>query len=112
MNDPSKAASRILYATGFGLLLACGFGLLEGRMEITELGIGHIFLILAIISIIIAYSLGQNYNFLKKIYPNENEEEMIERIRNEIHEIETDSAVGNAWAKLESQVLEKELEQE
>ena len=37
---------------------------------------------------------------------------MIERIKNEIHEIEVHSAVGSAWAKLESQVLEKELEQE
>ena len=112
MNDPSKAASRILYSTGFGLILACGFGLLEGRMEITQIGIGHIFLILAIISILIAYSLGRGYNFLKKIYPNETEDEMIERIKNEIHEIEVHSAVGSAWAKLESQVLEKELEQE
>ena len=112
MNDPSKAASRILYCTGFGLILASGFGLLEGRMEITQLGIGHIFLIAGMISIIIAYSLGQQYNFLTKIYPNESEDEMIKRIKKEIHEIETDSAVGNAWAKLESQVLEKELEQE
>ena len=112
MNDPSKAASRILYATGFGLILACGFGLLEGRMEITDPGIGHIFLLIAIISIFTAFSLGQKYNFLKNMYPNETEEEMIERIKNEIHEIEQDSAVGNAWAKLESQVLQKELEQE
>ena len=37
---------------------------------------------------------------------------MVERIKKEINEIEQDSAVGNAWAKLESQVLEKELEQE
>jgi|TARA_A100001388_G_scaffold177656_1_gene132929 hypothetical protein len=112
MNDPSKAASRIFYGTGFGLILACGFGLLEGRMEITTLGIGHIFLLLAVISIIVAYSLGREYNFLKSIYPNETENEMVERIKKEINEIEQDSAVGNAWAKLESQVLEKELEQE
>ena len=92
--------------------LACGFGLLEGRMEITTLGIGHIFLLLAVISIIVAYSLGREYNFLKSIYPNETENEMVERIKKEINEIEQDSAVGNAWAKLESQVLEKELEQE
>ena len=59
-----------------------------------------------------AYSLGREYNFLKSIYPNETENEMVERIKKEINEIEQDSAVGNAWAKLESQVLEKELEQE
>ena len=112
MNDPSKAASRILYATGFGLILACGFGLIEGRMVITNLGVGHIFLLLAVISIIVAYSLGREYNFLRSIYPNETENEMVERIKKEINEIEQDSAVGNAWAKLESQVLEKELEQE
>ena len=81
-------------------------------MEITTLGIGHIFLLLAVISIIVAYSLGREYNFLKNIYPNETENEMVERIKKEINEIEQDSAVGNAWAKLESQVLEKELEQE
>ena len=88
------------------------FGLLEGRMEITTLGIGHIFLLLAVISIIVAYSLGREFNFLRSIYPNETENEMVERIKKEISEIEQDSTVGNAWAKLESQVLEKELEQE
>ena len=81
-------------------------------MDITTLGIGHIFLLLAVISIIVAYSLGREYNFLKSIYPNETENEMVERIKKEINEIEQDSAVGIAWAKLESQVLEKELEQE
>ena len=114
MDEPAKAASRLLYGTGFGLILACGFGLIQGRMEITVVGFGHVFLVISLICLASAILLKQNSNYLSKYFPNEDEEQMADRIEKEIQEIGNDSAVGNAWAELESKVLETEigLEQE
>ena len=112
MDDPAKAASRLLYGTGFGLILACGFGLIQGRMDISVLGFGHIFLLISLICLVSARLLKQNHNYLKSFFPDEDEVKMAERIQTEIQELENDSAVGNAWAELESKVLEKEINSE
>jgi uncharacterized membrane protein len=112
MDEPAKAASRLLYGTGFGLILACGFGLILGRMDITILGAGHIFLLISLICLVSARLLKQKQNYLKSYFPDENENQMAERIQHEMQEIENDSAVGNAWAELESKVLEKEINSE
>jgi hypothetical protein len=109
MDEPAKAASRLLYGTGFGLILVCGFGLVQGRMDIGNVGISHIFLLIALVCIALAKLLSQKTSFLISYFPNEGEGDMRERIQQEIHEDEVDSAVGNAWAKLESQVLETEI---
>tara|TARA_B110000444_G_scaffold261555_1_gene315232 strand:+ start:13997 stop:14341 length:345 start_codon:yes stop_codon:yes gene_type:complete len=112
MDEPAKAASRILYGTGFGLILACGFGLIQDRMELTEIGFGHIFLGISLICLVSGRLLAQNKSYLKSYFPDEDEEEMADRIHEEMNEIENDSAVGNAWAELESQVLEEEIKSE
>ena len=49
MDEPSKAANRILLGTGFGLILICGFAIIEERMVVTEIGFGHLFLLIGII---------------------------------------------------------------
>ena len=112
MDEPAKAASRLLYGTSFGLILACGFGLMQGRMEISVLGFGHIFLLFSLICLVSARLLKQNHNYLKSYFPDEDENQMAERIQKEMQEIENDSAVGNAWAELETQVLEMEINSE
>lgn len=112
MDQPAKAASRLLYGTGFGLILACGFGLIQGRMELSVLGFGHVFLFISLICLVSARLLKQNQNYLKSYFPDEDENQLTERIKSEIEEIENDSAVGNAWAELESKVLEKEINSE
>jgi len=112
MDQPAKAASRLLYGTGFGLILACGFGLIQGRMELSVISFGHVFLLISLICLISARLLKQNQNYLKSYFPDEDENQLTERIKSEIEEIENDSAVGNAWAELESKVLEKEINSE
>ena len=52
MSNPSDAASKLLYGTGFGLFLVAGFGLIEGRMAITEIGTGWLFILLGALSLI------------------------------------------------------------
>ena len=57
MDEPSKAAKRVLLGTGFGLILLCGFAIIEGRMQVNEIGIGHLFLITAIICLTMSKTL-------------------------------------------------------
>ena len=76
MDEPSKAAHRILSGTGFGLILLCGFAIIEERMSIIEIGLGHIFLILAVICLAAARLLQSQNPFLEGLFPNETEAEL------------------------------------
>ena len=93
MAEPSKAANRILLGTGFGLILICGFAIIEERMVVTEIGFGHLFLLIGIICLVMSKLLDYEASFLSNIFPNENR-------------------VGNAWAELESKVLTDEIDLE
>ncbi len=112
MDEPSKAASRLFYGTGFGLFLVCGFGLIQGRMELETLDIGHVLLVIGLTCIACGKLLSQKTGFLATFFPSEDEDDMRGRIETEINEIQNDSIVGDAWAKLESEVLEKEISDE
>tara|TARA_B100001250_G_C19813918_1_gene797220 strand:+ start:4000 stop:4350 length:351 start_codon:yes stop_codon:yes gene_type:complete len=112
MDEPSKAANMILLGTGFGLILVSGFGLIQNRMSLGELGTGHIFLIAGITCILLSRLLKYETSRLSKIFPDESEDEMKQRIHGEINEIEKENSVGNAWAELESKVLTREIDQE
>ena len=54
MDEPNKAASRILAGTGFGLFLVTGFGLIEGRNQWDSFSMGHVFVILGILCIVLS----------------------------------------------------------
>ena len=114
MDEPSKAAKRILLGTGFGLFLVCGFALIEGRMDIAEVGIGHLFLVLGMLCIMMAKLLDYQTTFLATYFPGESEKDLRVRVDQEINQLSQENRVGDAWAKLESRVLSDEinLEQE
>ena len=57
MDEPNKAASRILAGTGFGLFLVAGFGLIEGRSQWDSFSMGHVFVILGILCILLSRSI-------------------------------------------------------
>ena len=65
-----------------------------------------------VIHLLMVQKHQQNHNYLKSYFPDEDENQMAERIQKEMQEIENDSAVGNAWAELETQVLEMEINSE
>ena len=52
MDEPSKAANRILLGTGFGLILVCGFAIIEERMIVNQLGFGHLFLLIGLLCLV------------------------------------------------------------
>ena len=49
---------------------------------------------------------------LSKAFPDENDEMLSERVRNELEATVKDASVGSAWAELEAAVLESELTEE
>ena len=109
MDEPSKAAKRVLLGTGFGLILLCGLAIIEGRMQVNEVGIGHLFLITAIICLTMSKMLDYQTSFLSEYFPNETEKELKLRVDEEMNQMYYENRVGNAWAELESKVLATEI---
>ena len=109
MDEPSKAANRILLGTGFGMVLICGFAIIEERMVVDKLGVGHLFLLTGIICLVMSRLLNYDASFLTKIFPNETEAELKQRVSDEVNQITQDNRMGNAWAELESKVLADEI---
>ncbi len=112
MDEPSKAANRVLLGTGLGLILVCGFAITEQRMALDEIGVGHIFLLTGIVFLILSRLVNYETSALAQYFPNETEEEMKTRILDELSQAERENKVGNAWAELESKVLTSEIAQE
>lgn len=112
MSNPSDAATKLLYGTGFGLLLVVGFGLIEGRMVIDEIGVGWLFILLSAIVLLLGNALNEGSGPLMAAFPNESSDELALRVRNDINASIRDASVGSAWAELEANVLEDELSEQ
>ena len=109
MDEPSKAANRILLGTGFGLILVCGFAIIEERMIVNQLGFGHLFLLIGVLCLVMSKLINYETSVLASIFPNETESQLKQRVSEEINQITRDNLVGNAWAELESKVLAEEI---
>lgn len=112
MDEPSKAANRVLLGTGLGLILVCGFAITEQRMALDEIGVGHVFLLTGIVFLILSRLINYQTSVLAQYFPNETEEAMKTRIQDELSQAARENKVGNAWAELESKVLTSEIAQE
>ena len=112
MDEPNKAASRILAGTGFGLFLVAGFGLIESRSQWNSFSMGHVFVILGILCIVLSRSILNSNSQLGGIFPDESDEQLRERVSDEINEVNRSQALGSAWAELETKVLEQEFADE
>jgi len=112
VDEPSKAANRVLIGTGLGLILVCGFAITEHRMTLDELGGGHVFLLAGIVFLILSRLVNYETSVLAEYFPNETEEDMKTRIHDELSQAERENKVGNEWAELESKVLTSEIAQE
>jgi tellurite resistance protein TehA-like permease len=109
MDEPSKAANRILLGTGFGLILVCGFAIIEERMIVNQVGFGHLFFLFGVLCLVMSRLLNYETSFLANIFPNETESQLKRRVGEELNQITRDNRVGNAWAELESKVLAEEI---
>jgi len=109
MDEPSKAASRILLGTGFGLILVCGFAIIEERMIFNELGFGHLFFLIAVLCFVMSMLINYETSFLASLFPNETESQLKQRVGEDLNQITRENRVGSAWAELESKVLAEEI---
>jgi len=109
---PAHSAKRLLIGTGFGLFLATGLALISGIMKFSQPDMGLIIPALGILCLLLADSTGKGRGPLSQWFPLENESEMAARVENDVIEIEKDSHLGDAWARLEETMLSKELEEE
>jgi hypothetical protein len=112
MQRPADAASRLLAATGLGLILATGFGLQQQMIDLNKIGVGWVIGISGLILIAISTLVAKGDGPLAKSFPLENDIDMANRVRDDIEEIEKDSSMGNAWAKLEATVLEQDISEQ
>ena len=109
MDEPSKAANRILLGTGFGLILVCGFAIIEERMIVNQPSFGHLFFLIGLLCLVMSRLLNYETSFLTSIFPNETESQLEQRVSDELNQITQDNRVGDAWAELESKVLAEEI---
>ena len=112
MSTPSDSASTLLLGTGLGCFLITGFGLIQGRMELTTFSGGWFFPIIGVLLLFLSRTLRTGSGPLSKAFPNENDEMLSERVRNDLETTFKDASVGSAWAELEAAVLEAELGEE
>lgn len=112
MSNPSHSASILLLGTGLGCFLITGFGLIQGRMTLTSFSIGWFFPIIGVLLLFLSRTLPSGAGPLSKAFPDEDDEMLSERVRNELETTVKDASVGSAWAELEAAVLESELSEE
>ena len=112
MQRPADAASRLLMATGLGLILAAAFGLQQQMLDFDNVGIGWIIGIAGLLLVGLSILVAKGEGPFAKAYPLEDDLEMANRVKGDVEETEKDSSVGNAWAKLEATVLEQDISEQ
>ena len=101
---PADRARKILIGTGMCLMLVFAIGLDSGRYSM-DLQLGWMFPLIGLLLIGIGFmrtTLGQQF-------PDESDEEMTRRVKNDVDQNEREKNVGKAWASLEQHVLQTEI---
>lgn len=104
---PADRAKKILLGTGLCLVFVFAVGLNSGRYSANP-EIGWVFPILAAILIVAGLRKGN----LGQQFPDESDDEMTQRVQDDVQQTEKDANVGQAWASLEQHVLKSEIDEE
>lgn len=102
---PAERAKKLLLGTGLCLIFIFAIGLSNERFSITTLDAGWLFLVAGIFMAGIGLTKG---SFTSQ-FPDESDEEMTDRVQDEITETKREENIGDAWASLEHNVLKNEL---
>lgn len=103
---PADRARKILMGTGMCLVFVFAVGLNSGRYSTTP-EIGWIFPILGALLI----GSGLQKGSLGRQFPDESDDEMTQRVQEDVHQTEKEKNVGQAWASLEQHVLKSEIDE-
>ena len=103
---PADRARKILLGTGMCLVFVFAIGLDSDRYS-SQPDIGWIFPVFGLILIVIGVlkgSLGQQF-------PYESDDEMTQRVQEDVHQTEKEKNVGQAWASLEQHLIKSEIDE-
>ena len=103
---PADRAKKVLMGTGMCLLFVFAVGLNSGRYS-TNPEIGWLFPILAAILI----GVGLRKGNLGQQFPDESDDEMTQRVQDDVEQTEKEKNVGQAWASLEHHILKSEIDE-
>ena len=110
MDSPAAVAQRLLLGSGLGLLLVSGLALQRGLLDFATFSLGWLVPAASVICIGIGMGIGKgNIRLLVGLFPNEDDEQLLNRVQGELDDKEKEEHVGGAWAKLEVNLLSQEL---
>jgi len=112
MHPPAVAVIRLLNGTGMGLLMGAGFALQAGRSPTDQPPVLLVFLGLAGLMFLMAWSINRGIGPLAERFSYESEAEMAQRVSDEINEVQRSESVNAKWARLEADVLAHHLGEE
>ncbi|MGB1792603.1 MAG: hypothetical protein ACPHMS_01855 [Candidatus Poseidoniaceae archaeon] len=103
---PADRARKILLGTGMCLVFVFAIGLDSGRYS-SQPEIGWIFPVFGLLLIGIGFRKGS----LGQQFPDESDDEMTQRVHEDVHQTEKEKNVGQAWASLEQHLIKSEIEE-
>ena len=103
---PADRARKILMGTGMCLVFVFAVGLNSGRYSANP-EIGWLFPILAALLI----GAGLRKGNLGHQFLDESDDEMTQRVQDDVQQTEKEKNVGQAWASLEQHVLKTEIDE-
>ena len=103
---PADRARKILLGTGMCLVFVFAIGLDSGRYS-SQPDFGWIFPVFGLLLIGIGFRKGS----LGQQFPNESDDEMTQRVQEDVHQTEKEKNVGQAWASLEQHLIKSEIDE-
>ena len=103
---PADRARKILLGTGMCLVFVFAIGLDSDRYA-SQPDVGWIFPVFGLILIGIGFRKGS----LGQQFPDESDDEMTQRVQEDVHQTEKEKNVGQAWASLEQHLIKSEIDE-
>lgn len=103
---PADRARKILLGTGMCLVFVFAIGLDSDRYS-SQPDVGWIFPVFGLILIGIGFRKGS----LGQQFPDESDDEMTQRVQEDVHQTEKEKNVGQAWASLEQHLIKSEIDE-
>lgn len=103
---PADRARKILLGTGMCLVFVFAIGLDSDRYS-SQPEIGWIFPVFGLLLIGIGFRKGS----LGQRFPDESDDEMTQRVQEDVHQTEKEKNVGQAWASLEQHLIKSEIDE-
>lgn len=106
MDSPARAARRLIVGSGLGLVLVTGLALQKGLLDPSQPSFDLIVPFAALCLLLIG-TMGQDS--ISRFLPDEAEGDVVTRMNQEVAVESKTGDVGDAWARLEADLLSKEV---